>query len=182
MKCWAVGLRNPWRFSFDRQTGDLWIGDVGQNQYEEINFVPAATSPPLNFGWPIMEASHCFNAQDCDQSGLWMPTVEIDHAGNCSVTGGYVYRGQQQPALNGVYLFSDYCSGKIWATLPDPDTDLSQAVGTTTLASEGSGVTLRTVELLDTDFSISSFGEDEAGELYVTDLSGGTVSRLVIEE
>ena len=178
----AVGLRNPWRFSFDRQTGDLWIADVGQNQYEEINFVPATASPPFNFGWPIMEAFQCFNAQDCDQNGLWIPTVEIDHAGNCSVTGGYVYRGQQHSALNGVYLFSDYCSGKIWATLPDPDTELSQAVGTTTVASEGSGVTLRTVELLDTNFSTSSFGEDEMGELYVTDLSGGTVSRLVIEE
>ena len=83
--------------------------------------------PPFNFGWPIMEAIHCFNATECDQTGLWMPTAEIDHPGNCSVTGGYVYRGQAYPALSGVYLFGDYCSGKIWATLPDPDTDGPQA-------------------------------------------------------
>jgi len=176
---WAVGLRNPWRYSFDRATGDLWIGDVGQNQYEEVNYVPVATRPPLNFGWPIMEATHCFGSADCEQTGLWMPVAETDHQGNCSLTGGYVYRGQAFPELDGVYLFGDYCSGKIWATLPDPDVESEPLTeqGPAQSTSER-----RTVELLDTNLSINSFGEDEAGELYVVDHRGGAVSRIVIPD
>jgi glucose/arabinose dehydrogenase len=175
---WAVGLRNPWRYSFDRSTGDLWIGDVGQNQYEEVDYVPAATRPPINFGWPIMEATHCFGSADCVQAGLWMPVAETDHQGNCSLTGGYVYRGQAFPQLNGVYLFGDYCSGKIWATLSDPDTVQSESSAAQD-AADSLGC-WRTVELLDTDLSLNSFGEDEAGELYVADHRGGTVSQIVI--
>jgi glucose/arabinose dehydrogenase len=158
---WAVGLRNPWRFSFDRQTGDLWIGDVGQNMYEEIHFVPAGSAGGLNFGWPIMEGLHCFQEENCDPTGLEMPVAEYTHAGNCSVTGGYVYRGAAHPAWNGVYFYGDYCGGRIWGLAPD-----------------GSGG-WTTVELLQNPMALSSFGEDEAGELYVTDLSGGVVYRMV---
>ncbi len=161
---WAVGLRNPWRYSFDRDTGDLWIADVGQNRYEEINRVPAGSAGGLNFGWPIAEGAHCFpEDKSCDRSGMEAPVFEYPHEdGNCSITGGYVYRGAAIPALRGAYLFSDFCSGKIWA-----------------LAQESGG--WRSVELFDTALSVSSFGEDEAGELYVTDLNGGGVYRLVAE-
>ena len=159
---WAVGLRNPWRYSFDRDTGDLWIADVGQNRYEEINRVPAGSAGGLNFGWPIAEGSHCFpEEKTCDRSGLAGPLFDYPHQdGNCSITGGYVYRGTLIPALQGAYLFGDFCSGKIWA-----------------LAETGSG--WQSPEILDTTLSISSFGEDEIGELYAIDLNGGVVYRLV---
>lgn len=160
----AVGLRNPWRFSFDRATGDLWIGDVGQNQYEEINRVPPPVARPHNFGWPIMEGLHCFRSDGCEQAGLVLPVVEYEHQGHCSVTGGYVYRGAAFPAMQGIYFYGDYCSGTIWALTPDE-----------------SGA-WQSTEVLDTDFSLSSFGEDEQGELYVTDLAGGTVARLGLDE
>lgn len=159
---WAVGLRNPWRYSFDRATGDLWMGDVGQNQYEEVNFVAADSGSGQNYGWPIMEASHCYSSRECDSSGLLLPVAEYSHSGHCSITGGYVYRGVAYPALSGVYLYGDYCSGTIWATWPQAGS-------------------WQTAELLDSDITISSFGEDEAGELYLTDMSGGRLLRLVTE-
>ncbi len=114
---WAVGLRNPWRYSFDRSTGDLWIADVGQNRYEEINRVPAGSPGGLNFGWPITEGAHCFpEDKACERRGLETPIFEYPHEeGNCSITGGHVYRGTQMPALDGAYIFGDFCSGKIWA-------------------------------------------------------------------
>lgn len=160
---WAVGLRNPWRYSFDRSTGDLWIADVGQNRYEEINRVPAGSPGGLNFGWPITEGAHCFpEDKACDRRGLEEPIFDYPHEeGNCSITGGYVYRGTQIPALVGAYIFGDFCSGKIWA-----------------LAREGTD--WNATALLDTDLSLSSFGEDEAGELYVTDLNRGGVYRLAM--
>lgn len=166
---WAVGLRNPWRYSFDRQTGDLWIGDVGQNVYEEIHFVTAGSPGALNFGWPLMEGTHCFPATAaCDPTGLEIPVADYQHgADGCSVTGGYVYRGQQFPALNGVYLYSDYCSGNIWAIYP-------------AAAAESGGWTNSL--LTKSQHTVSSFGEDEAGELYLTDLAAGTVYRLGVEE
>ena len=151
---WALGLRNPWRFSFDRTTGDLWIGDVGQNEYEEVNYTPLGRSG-LNYGWPIMEASHCFQATTCDQTGLELPVAEYTHAGHCSVTGGYVYRGQANPGWDGVYFFGDYCSGDLWALTAD-------AAGS-----------WRTGQVAATGRSLTSFGEDEAGELYVTTMDGG---------
>lgn len=153
---WAVGLRNPWRFSFDRATGDLWIGDVGQNVYEEVHRTPAGSGGGLNYGWPLMEGTHCYPAgRDCRQDGLEIPVHDYAHGANgCSITGGYVYRGSRLPAFTGVYLYGDYCSGKIWG-----------------LARDGDG--WRGAELIDTDLNISSFGEDEAGELYVVDLNGG---------
>jgi len=156
---WAVGLRNPWRYSFDRTTGDLWVADVGQNQWEEINVTTAGTPGGLNYGWPIMEASHCFQNDDCATDGLVLPVQEYAHEGHCSVTGGYVYRGAAQPQRQGVYFYGDYCSGVIWALAPD---------------GRGGWVN---AELARPAITISSFGEDEAGELYVTDL-GGAVYRL----
>jgi glucose/arabinose dehydrogenase len=161
---WAVGLRNPWRYSFDRQTGDLWIGDVGQNVYEEIHLVAAGDAGGLNFGWPIMEGTHCFpDSADCDPTGLEIPVIDYRHGSDgCSVTGGYVYRGQAIPQLDGVYLYSDYCSGKIWGLYPD-------------------GETLANALLMTAQANVSSFGEDESGELYVVDLGQGTVYRLGVE-
>lgn len=159
---WAVGLRNPWRYSFDRATGDLWIGDVGQNQYEEIHFTPANSSGGHNYGWPIVEATHCYGSSTCETAGFTIPVAEYSHSGHCSVTGGYVYRGADIPALDGVYLYGDYCSGMIWALWP------------------ANGL-WQTAELFQSDARISSFGEDEEGEIYVTDMSGGRLLRLVAQ-
>lgn len=157
---WAVGLRNPWRYSFDRVTNDLWLGDVGQNKFEEIHFTPssalaAGNVQPINYGWPIMEGTHCFSpSQNCDMADLVQPVAEYDHSGHCSVTGGYVYRGQRFAALDGIYLYGDYCSGDIWAVWPQDDGTWGNA------------------EVMRSDTRLSSFGEDEAGELYVADRTG----------
>jgi glucose/arabinose dehydrogenase len=156
---WATGLRNPWRTSFDRATGDFWIGDVGQNAFEEIDVVRAGTSGQ-NFGWNVTEAFHCYNASTCDTDGLVAPVTEYSHDFGCSVTGGYVYRGSAIPTLVGGYLFSDYCSGRIWAIDPTANEVQEPRV------------------VLETGRNVSSFGEDEAGELYVADL-GGAVLRFV---
>ena len=161
---WAIGLRNPWRTSFDRVTGDFWIADVGQNRFEEINVVPSGAPGGYNFGWPIMEGKSCFNAPDCDQSGLTLPVIDYAHGrGECSVTGGYVYRGEAYPQWHGIYFYGDFCSGRIWALAPD-----------------GSGGWLN-AEVLDTNLAISSFGEDAAGELYVLDYGGGVIYRMMAE-
>jgi len=159
---WAVGLRNPWRYSFDRMTGDLWIGDVGQNQYEEVTMTPASSTGGHNYGWPIMEATHCYGSSNCDMTGLTMPVAEYSHTGHCSITGGYVYRGAALPALQGVYLYGDYCSGVVWALWPENGT-------------------WQTIELFQSNAQISSFGEDELGEIYLTDMSGGRLLRLVMQ-
>jgi glucose/arabinose dehydrogenase len=158
---WAYGLRNPWRFSFDRLTGDLWIADVGQNQWEEVNVQPAGEPGGQNYGWPIMEGTRCFQADTCQQGGLVLPVAEYGHALGCSVTGGYVYRGAAQPALQGIYFYGDYCSGRIWG-----------------LAQAGSQWT--NVELLSSGVQISSFGETESGEVLVVDYAGNLL-RLVDE-
>ena len=147
---WAYGLRNPWRFSFDRETGDLWAADVGQNRYEEIDLV----RPGRNYGWNVMEGSKCFRPTNCDTRGLEMPVAEYGREGGCSVTGGYVYRGRRLPTLYGAYLFADFCSGKIWA-----------------LRHDGSAVTEQML-IADTGLSISSFGEDASGEVYVLTFEG----------
>jgi glucose/arabinose dehydrogenase len=156
---WAFGLRNPWRFSWDRATGDLYIGDVGQNRYEMIHMQPSGDQGGENFGWPILEGTHCFQADNCDRSGLDVAVIDYPHNLGCSVTGGYVYRGSQFPALQGAYVFGDYCSGRMWT--------LSQANGAWTMN-----------DAMQTGAQISSFGEDEAGELYMTDLASGTVYRV----
>jgi glucose/arabinose dehydrogenase len=157
---WAYGLRNPWRYSFDRETGDLWIADVGQNRAEEINVQPSASRGGENYGWSIMEGFRCLRGDSCDRSGLTLPVAEYGRDEGQSVTGGYVYRGRAFPALTGAYLFADYVSGTIWSLHQGAD-----------------GQWVRT-ELLDTDLGISSFGEDQDGELYLTDLRGGGVYRL----
>ncbi|MDQ2998884.1 MAG: PQQ-dependent sugar dehydrogenase [Chloroflexota bacterium] len=156
---WAYGLRNPWRFSFDRATGDLYIGDVGQNAYEEIDFQPAGAAGGMNYGWSVREALHCFRADTCESSGMVDPVAEYPHAQGCSVTGGYVYRGAAFPSLAGLYIFGDYCSGTIWSLHRDAAGAWEQR------------------KVLDSGLSISSFGEDEAGELYMLDL-GGTLYRV----
>lgn len=159
---WASGLRNPWRFSFDRTTGDLWIADVGQGTWEEINFQPATSIGGENYGWRRMEGTHCFNPlSDCNPGNLVLPVIEYDHDVGCSVTGGYVYRGTRNPRLIGQYIYGDYCSGRIWA-------GTRHANGT---------VTSRV--LFDAPFTISTFGEDAAGEMYVAGYSNGTLYRIV---
>lgn len=157
---WAYGLRNPWRYSFDRETGDLWIADVGQNQVEEINRQPTGSRGGENYGWPVMEGLRCLRGDSCDRSGLTLPVVEYGRDEGQSITGGFVYRGQGYPSLTGAYLFADFVSGRIWSLHQGAD-----------------GRWVRT-ELLDTDLGISSFGEDQDGELYVTDLRGGGVYRV----
>ena len=158
---WAYGLRNPWRFSFDRETKEIWIGDVGQTALEEIDRAEGDAGG-LNFGWDDMEGSACYEpASDCTQDDRVVPITEYSHDLGCSITGGYVYRGSEERGLAGGYFFGDYCSGTIWAVPADAET------GT------------RPFEMLQTESAISSFGEDEAGELYVTDLAGGSVFRLV---
>ena len=162
---WAYGLRNPWRYSFDRATGDLWIGDVGQNAYEEVNRQPGGSRGGENYGWNRMEGLHCFPiGSRCDQSGLVLPVAEYPtQRPECAVTSGYVYRGSREPALYGGYFYADYCSGRIWSLHQGPDGAWVDA------------------ELLDSDLQISSFGEDEAGELYLTDLRGGGIYRLTAQ-
>ncbi len=145
---WAKGLRNPWRFTFDRETQDLWIADVGQGTYEEIDVQPASTGAGVNYGWQRMEGNHCYDS-NCSMTGLTLPIFEYDHsAGDCSVTGGYVYRGLRYPALRGVYFFADYCTGKVWAT-----------------RASGSGFETRRITQFN-GLNITSFGEDEQGEHY----------------
>lgn len=156
---WQIGLRNPWRFSFDRTNGDLWIGDVGQNAWEEIDHATLRSNGAgrgVNWGWRVMEGRHCYSPMSgCSGLGKILPIVEFDHGnGRCAVTGGYVYRGSAIPALAGAYLFADYCSGEIFW-----------------IAANATSPATRQ-PLLDTSFNISSFGESAAGELYVLDLGG----------
>lgn len=156
---WATGLRNPWRFSFDRATGDLWIGDVGQGDWEEIDFQPASSAGGENYGWNLYEGSHTFPPGSArSPEGLTMPAVEYDRTAGSSVTGGFVYRGVAHPTLVGTYLYADFVTGRIWGL-------------------RRSGSEWDNAELLDTGMNIASFGEDEQGELYVVDLNG-TISRL----
>jgi glucose/arabinose dehydrogenase len=158
---WALGLRNPWRFSFDRLTGDLYIGDVGQNTAEEVNHQPASSPGGENYGWNIMEGLDCYQASTCDQAGLVLPVFTYPtNISGCAVTGGHVYRGNAYPALQGIYFVGDYCSGIIWGV-------------------QQNGAAWDNIELADTQFLISSFGEDEAGEIYLADRSGGDIYQLI---
>jgi glucose/arabinose dehydrogenase len=159
----AYGLRNPWRFSFDRATGDLWIGDVGQGAWEEVDVLRATDpiKPAPNYGWNVMEGRHCYASPTCSGRGLVLPVAEYDHGQGCAIVGGYVGRDPAEPALYGGYLFGDDCSGNIWAL--DAARPERQAP----------------VRLLDSGHMISSFGEDEAGALYLTDLASGTLFRIV---
>jgi glucose/arabinose dehydrogenase len=160
---WAWGLRNAWRYSFDRATGDLYIADVGQNQWEEVNFQPAGSAGGENYGWNILEGSYTYSGAAVPD-GLTAPFAEYQHGPDgCSVTGGYVYRGAALPDLQGVYFFSDYCSGIIWVSYRDDAGEWH------------TNVFMRTLR------QVSSFGEDEAGELYVVDYNGA-VLRLEAAE
>jgi glucose/arabinose dehydrogenase len=160
---WALGLRNPWRFSFDRLTGDLYIGDVGQGMREEIDFQPADSTGGENYGWDILEGTRCYEpSSGCTPPPDYSPPVaEYSHnapENPCSVTGGYVYRGPTYPELQGIYLYADYCSGQIWG--------LRQTNGD-----------WETAEMADTNQRITSFGEDEAGEVYLVAV-GGNIYRV----
>lgn len=160
---WAYGLRNPWRFAVDAEGGRIYIADVGQNRLEEVNAAPL-DSAGINYGWPIMEGRSCYEAQTCDQSGLMLPVAQYDHDEGCSVTGGRVYRGSAIPGLVGHYVYSDYCSGFIRSFLM---TDAGA-----TMAQEW--------DVGDLPF-VTSFGEDAAGELYVTVVrSGGSGEVLKV--
>lgn len=156
---WAIGLRNPWRFSFDRKNGDLYIGDVGQNLWEEISFQEGDSSGGLNFGWDCWEGTHQYEWTNCDGLTFTAPIAEYGHDVGRSITGGFVYRGTAYPALIGRYFYADYVTGRIWS-----------------LVKTGGGFTSPELEL-DTALNISAFGEDESGELYVVD-RGGSVRRL----
>ena len=156
---YLLGLRNPWRFSFDRLTGELWIADVGANGYEEVNRIDPNTDAGANLGWNQMEASHCLLLV-CSTEGLVLPVAEYDHGSGCSITGGYVYRGSAIDGLGGWYLFSDYCSGILFA-----------------VRSDVTEVTTPRI-LLQTGLAVSAFGEDGDGELYVADLDSGGVFRI----
>ena len=162
---WSYGLRNPWQFSFDSETGDLYITDVGQNRWEEVNFQPADSAGGENYGWDALESAHCYppsqsaapgtpvpadTASECDPLGV-PPVAEYNHDdGSCSITGLGVYRGSVSESLNGVYFNADYCSGKFWG-----------------LARDDSGQWVYE-ELLQTSLRVTGAGQDEAGELYVT--------------
>jgi glucose/arabinose dehydrogenase len=138
---YAYGFRNPWRFSFDKASGDLWVGDVGQDRWEEVERVV----PGGNYGWNTMEGLECFRAQDCDTGGLEMPRAVYGHEFGCAVIGGYVYRGSSMPELNGWYVYGDFCRGRVWAA---------------NIADDGPPVLLA-----DTGQQIASFGELANGEV-----------------
>jgi glucose/arabinose dehydrogenase len=162
---WSRGLRNPWGWSFDKVSGDLWIGDVGQDRYEEIDRAVVSTTRTslgrgVDYGWRIMEGRHCYRpATGCNKAGLKLPVVEYSHSEGCAVTGGYAYRGTAVPALYGRYVFGDFCSGQIWTI------------------SRTAGAPATKTLLLSTSLNISSFGQDQQGELYVLDL-GGTLYKI----
>ncbi len=161
---WSYGLRNPWRFSFDRLTGDLYIGDVGEGAREEIDVSPAANGAGrgANYGWNIMEGDSCFEpAGGCDPTGLTLPVLQYDHGEGCSVSGGYVYRGSDIPALQGTYFYSDFCSG--WVR--------SFRLSSGAVTEEREWPALQAG-------NVTSFGQDAAGELYIL-TAGGSVYRIV---
>ncbi|MCP2501109.1 MAG: PQQ-dependent sugar dehydrogenase [Deltaproteobacteria bacterium] len=160
---WALGVRNPWRFSFDRGTGDLYIGDVGQGNFEEIDFQPAGSAGGQNYGWNLMEGDSCypFGTVGCNRTGLALPVFVYDHGLGCSVTGGHVYRGSAFPSLQGVYLFGDLCSGRIWGIRKN-------------------GVAWDNAVLADnTGLTITTFGEDEAGNVYVVNYANGDLLKIL---
>jgi len=166
---WFYGLRNPWRYSFDSQTQDMFIGDVGQNQYEEIDFVPAGAKGK-NFGWRCLEATHVYDSSAnaaCTGMGAAtnyiVPIYEYDHSAGCSVTGGFIYRGNAHPAFNGTYVFSDYCTSKLWFLNKN---------------SSGSWAISQTADVGLPGNSVGSFGQDINGEIYVAALGTGTIYRI----
>ena len=151
---WAYGLRNPWRFSFDKRNGDLYIGDVGQDSWEEIDYLPAGNPGGENFGWNYFEGTHPYRGSPPGGMKFVIPVTEYSHDLGNAVIGGYVYRGPSLPAWQGVYLYGDYGSGRVWGLLHRADGSWQNA------------------EMFDTRRQISSFGVDEKGEIYLVDDSG----------
>jgi glucose/arabinose dehydrogenase len=164
---WAYGFRNPWRLSFDRETGWLWTGDVGQNQLEEVDLVMSGG----NYGWNILEGSDCYNAPSCEDRGTLYPVAEYTHEFGCSITGGYVYRGDAMPELQGWYVYGDYCSGRIWAV----NADARQTTGGQAPHE------LAVIPLADTNAAIASFAEGPQDELHIVTFGRG-IQRLVRQE
>ena len=165
---WAYGLRNPWRFNFDPETGDLWAADVGQNAWEEVDVI----RPGANYGWNVMEGAHCTpggrgltgllrkGSEECDRTGLELPVVEYGREDGCSITGGYVYRGERLPSLAGAYVYGDFCSGKIWGLRAENDVAVEHRL------------------LVDSSLSLSAFGENPAGDLFMLSFDR-TIYRFV---
>jgi glucose/arabinose dehydrogenase len=149
---WAYGLRNPWQFSFDRDTGDLWVADVGQNLWEEVNFQSASSSGGENYGWNQMEGTHPYEG-GVEPEDHTPPVYEYPHGIGCSVTGGFVYRGESIAGLLGTYLFGDFCAGRVWMLVDIAGTKLHLETGMTVP-------------------SLTAFGEDNNGELYAMNLLG----------
>lgn len=169
---WALGFRNPWRFSFDRATGDLYLGDVGQDRWEEIDFQAASAPDGANFGWPQMEANACFDPPtDCSVEGLTLPIHAYPHYDDCAVTGGHVYRGCAMPDLAGTYFFGDFCTGNSWS-FRHRGGEVSELVSRTAqFTPRGADIGM-----------ISSFGEDGFGELYVVDYLDGEIFKIVPDQ
>ncbi len=162
---WDIGLRNPYRWSFDRATGDMWIGDVGQNSWEEIDFEAAHGHGGFNYGWSIMEGDHCYNPpSNCNETGLTLPIYEYDHGQGCAITGGYVYRGNAIPSLRGTYFFADFCSAQIWSFRYD-GSSISEFTNRTAELAPGGGLSIT---------NIAGFGEDGQGEMYIVDRGTGS--------
>lgn len=164
---WALGLRNPWRYSFDRMTGDLWMGDVGQGQWEEIDFEPAGSSGGLNYGWRCYEGDQAYITGGCDDASAYtLPAHDYNHNGftHCSVTGGFVYWGCEFPDLQGHYIYADYCSGRFWSLTPD-------GTGGWTNQEVGSYP----------GYDISTFGEGVDGELYTARLGQGRIYKITTD-
>ena len=156
---WAYGLRNPWRFSFDTLTGDLYIADVGQNEWEEINYLPAGATGGSNFGWNFMEGTHVFVLEPPESVGVIAPVAEYNHDAGCSVTGGQIYRGAALPEWQGIYIYGDFCSGQVWGLLQVDGVWQSQS-------------------LFFTGAMLSSFGTGEDGTLYYADYNTNNIYRL----
>ena len=169
---WAKGLRNPYRWSFDRLTGDLWIADVGQSSWEEIDFEPAGSSGGLNYGWRRMEGAHCYNPPSaCNDGSLILPIYEYSHGGTpwrCSITGGSVYRGSEIPSLSGSYLFADFCSNQVWSLRYD-GAAVTELLERTAELAPGGGLSIG---------AIAAFGEDGNGEIYIVDRGNGTDGEI----
>lgn len=152
---WSLGLRNPWRFSFDKLNGDMWIADVGQNAYEEINLEPSGSVGGINYGWRCYEGNHAYNTADClPMSSYTLPVYEYPHSEGCSITGGYVYHGNAFPLLQGRYLYTDFCTGKIWSLKKNGANWVNELL------------------FQDTAARFSTFGENKDGELFIGDING----------
>jgi len=159
---WALGLRNPWRFSFDRLMGDLYIADVGQGTFEEVDVQPVGSAGGQNYGWKVMEGAACFTI-GCSPAGLTLPVATYDHSQGCSITGGMVYRGSAFPALQGMYFYGDFCSGRIWG-----------------LRNTGAGWETAVLPVPgNPPMNIATFGEDEPGNVYLANFANGELLRIL---